>query len=224
MGVTEALRGALAAGSRHALADERAVAVLAAEPAPGMRVYVIAFERGDGELSYLALDGDHRPLAERRLVRDAVTLVALKERAEEVSGAATAAELAARFEELVGALREPAPAAAAAAHSVARAARALAGETGAPRVATPAYLDLLLRRSLALGEALDAYVEEARALAGASAEPPVEGPARAAWDGLALVAGVGDPSAFAPAMAAATGAVEALADDVLRRYREPLPP
>ena len=71
------------------------MAVLPAEPGSGSLVYLVAFDR-QGELTYLALDEGHRPVDDRRLVRDAVAMLALAERAEEVAGAAVAEELAGR--------------------------------------------------------------------------------------------------------------------------------
>ena len=73
------------------------MAVLPAEPGVGALVYLVAFDRR-GELTYLALDEGHRPVDDRRLVRDAVAMLALAERAEEVAGAAVAEELAAALE------------------------------------------------------------------------------------------------------------------------------
>ena len=50
--------------------------MIPAEPAAGLRVYLCAFERGDGK-SWLALDRDGRPLHDRALVRDAVSIAAI---------------------------------------------------------------------------------------------------------------------------------------------------
>lgn len=61
-------------------------AVLAAEPAPGERLYLCAFEEGDGGRTWLALDGAGEPVADRRRVREAVSILALCEVAEETAG------------------------------------------------------------------------------------------------------------------------------------------
>jgi hypothetical protein len=66
--------------------ESGATAVLAAEAQPGERVYVCAFEEGEGERTWLALDATGNPLSERRRVRDAVTILALCELAEETAG------------------------------------------------------------------------------------------------------------------------------------------
>lgn len=67
-------------------AQTGATAVLAAEAKPGERVYVCAFEVGEEERTWLAVDGDGNAVSERRRVRDAVTILALCELAEETAG------------------------------------------------------------------------------------------------------------------------------------------
>ena len=57
--------------------------VLAAEPAPGRRVYVCAFETEAGARTWLALDDEGAPVTSQRDVRDAVSIAALCEVAEE---------------------------------------------------------------------------------------------------------------------------------------------
>jgi hypothetical protein len=59
--------------------------ILAAEPATGLRVYVCAFESAAGERSWLALRGDGVPVQSQRDVRDAVSIAALCEVAEEAA-------------------------------------------------------------------------------------------------------------------------------------------
>lgn len=68
-------------------ADERVAAVLATEPERGRRIYLCAFERADGpERSWLALDASGAPLSNRTEVRDAVSIAAMCELAEETAG------------------------------------------------------------------------------------------------------------------------------------------
>jgi hypothetical protein len=68
----------------QAAADERLVAVLPTEPHAGGRVYLCAFERDEGEArTWLAVDGDGASLRDRRAVRDAVSILAMCELAEE---------------------------------------------------------------------------------------------------------------------------------------------
>jgi len=65
---------------------ERVAAVLATEPARGRRIYLCAFERPDGRnRSWLALDAVGAPVADRADVRDAVSIAALCELAEETA-------------------------------------------------------------------------------------------------------------------------------------------
>jgi YD repeat-containing protein len=76
-----------------ALADELAevvqrtgaAAVLAAEARPGERVFVCAFEEADGGRTWLAYDGAGEPVADRHRLREAVSIVALCELAEETA-------------------------------------------------------------------------------------------------------------------------------------------
>jgi hypothetical protein len=62
-----------------------AAAVLAAEAQPGDRVYVCAFEEADGGRTWLAYDGTGGEVTDRRRLREAVSIVALCELAEETA-------------------------------------------------------------------------------------------------------------------------------------------
>ncbi|MDX6550955.1 MAG: hypothetical protein QOJ31_1639, partial [Gaiellales bacterium] len=86
------LHAARDAALAYAADGETVAAVMAAEPGVGSRVYLIAFDR-DGELSYMALDAVLAPVTDRRLVREAVVMLGLAERAEEASTAITAERL-----------------------------------------------------------------------------------------------------------------------------------
>ena len=59
--------------------------VLVTEPRSGSRVYVCAFEGSGGERKWLALDDRGEPVGSRRDVRDAVSIAALCEVAEEAA-------------------------------------------------------------------------------------------------------------------------------------------
>ena len=126
---------------------EELIGVLAAETL-GRRVYLCAFEAADGH-SWLALDSDATPLTERRLVREAASVAALCEVAEESAGGGDLPELRARLAELRETDRplgiEEAEAAAASL------AETLQHE---PRVASDAYLDAIGSASRRLEQAL----------------------------------------------------------------------
>jgi hypothetical protein len=80
------LRRIADAAVRHAADGEELAGIVPAEPGSGVRVYVCAFSDGD-ETSWLVLDANGSPVADRSLVRDAVSIAALYELAEEAAGA-----------------------------------------------------------------------------------------------------------------------------------------
>ena len=85
----------------QALADdgEEVVAVIPAEPGASGRVYLCAYARGDAR-RWLALDGSGTAVEDRRLVRDAVSIAAMCELAEETAGGGDLGELRAQLVEL----------------------------------------------------------------------------------------------------------------------------
>ena len=85
MGLEDDLRRSAEMAAGFAASGERVSAVLAAEPSEGSRVYIYSYE-GDGSRSWLALDEDGEPLTSRVRLREAVSLVALCEIAEEAAG------------------------------------------------------------------------------------------------------------------------------------------
>jgi hypothetical protein len=121
--------------------------VLAAETL-GRRVYLCAFESAEGH-AWLVLDAEAAPLADRRLVREAASLAALCEVAEESAGGGHLPELRTRLAEI----RE-------ADHPLgieeAEAAAASLAETlqPEPRIASSAYLDAIGSASRRLEQAL----------------------------------------------------------------------
>jgi hypothetical protein len=64
---------------------EELAGIVPAEPAVGVRVYLCAYRDGE-ETSWLVLSADASPVEDRSLVRDAVSIAALYELAEEVAG------------------------------------------------------------------------------------------------------------------------------------------
>jgi hypothetical protein len=137
------------AAAGFAAPGEEVAGVLVAETL-GRRVYLSVFESAEGR-SWLALDGDGAPLTDGRLVREAASLAALCEVAEESAGGGDLPELRARLAEL---RENDAPAGI----EEAEAAAAALSETlqPEPRVASSEYLDAIgsasRRLELALGE------------------------------------------------------------------------
>ena len=147
MGLEAEIAEARALAEGYVGAGEELVGVVPAEPA-GIRVYLCAYQ-GDGDESWLAFDGGGKPVAERGLVRDAVSIAALCELAEESAGGGNLAELRASLAELrITEAPEGIEAAEAAAAEL--------EETilPAPRVATIAYLDTIGRAAARLEESL----------------------------------------------------------------------
>jgi 1,6-anhydro-N-acetylmuramate kinase len=137
-----------AAATEHAEDGEALTGVIAAEPAGGERVYVCSFER-DGRLSWLALGSSGSPIADRALVRDAVSIAALCELAEQNAFAGDLAELRSR---LVTLRVTEAPAGVEEAEAAAlELERTLAAQ---PRVASAAYLDAVGLAARRLEQAL----------------------------------------------------------------------
>ena len=138
------------AAATFAAPDERVSGVVAAEPLGAARLYLCAYESGDRH-AWLALDDDGRPVASRRLVREATSLAALCELAEETAGGAISARCApgsrsfARPRRRTGSRRPRR-----------RRPRSSDAIEPPPRVATTAYLDALgvaaRRLEQALGE------------------------------------------------------------------------
>jgi hypothetical protein len=147
MSVAEDVGRIATAAAAFADPGEEVAGVLAAETL-GRRVFLCAFESSGGH-AWLALDAEEQPLTERQLVREAASLAALCEVAEESAGGDHLPELRARLAEI----RETddpegideAEAAAAAL------AEALQAE---PRVASGAYLDAIGSASRRLEQAL----------------------------------------------------------------------
>ena len=65
---------------------EELAGIIPAEPAVGVRLYVCAYRDGE-ETSWLVLTSEAAPVEDRSLVRDAVSIAALYELAEEATGA-----------------------------------------------------------------------------------------------------------------------------------------
>ena len=99
MGLEEEIAAAAEAGSAHAADGEALEAVIPAEPGKGARVYLCAFRSGEVQ-TWIALDSERRPIADRALVREAVSIAAMCELAEESAGGGDVGDLRARLVEL----------------------------------------------------------------------------------------------------------------------------
>jgi hypothetical protein len=137
--------------TRYADADEQLSGVLPTEPEPGVRIYLCSYEGGERR-RWLALDGDGEPVESRALVREAVSIAALCELAEENAGGGDLSELRSQLVALR--LTENPPGI----DEAEEAALALEAAVGAPpRLATPAHLDAIglatRRLERALGDA-----------------------------------------------------------------------
>jgi hypothetical protein len=147
MGLEAEIAGVRALAAGYVDAGEQVAGVVPAEPA-GIRVYLCAYQ-GDGEESWLAFDGEGEPLVERALVRDAVSIAALCELAEESAGGGNLAELRASLADLRS---TEAPAGI----EEAEAAAAELEETilPPPRVASIGYLDTIGKAAARLEDTL----------------------------------------------------------------------
>ena len=150
MALTEELAEAAEAAAAHADPGEELRAVLPTEPFGGARIYLCAYERAsDGRRSWLALDAAGSPVHARATLRDAVSIAALCELAEETAGGGDVAELRGRL--VAVRLTENPPGI----EEAEEAALALETALGSPpRVASPAYLDAVGTAAHRLEQAL----------------------------------------------------------------------
>jgi hypothetical protein len=147
MTVAEDVGRIAGAAAGFAQPGEDVAGVLVAETL-GRRVYLCAFESAEGR-AWLALSGEAEPLTDGRLVREAASLAALCEVAEESAGGGHLPELRAKLAELretdnPDGIEEAEAAAAALAETLQQ----------EPRVASGAYLDALGSASRRLEQAL----------------------------------------------------------------------
>ena len=166
MGLREELERVGELAGRFAAPGETLAGILAAEPRPDARVYLCAFIDDSGARSWVALDADGEPITSRTAVRDAVSIAALCELAEETAGGGDLERLRADLVTLR--LTENPPGI----DEAEAAALELERVLGAPpRLATPSYLDAVgvatrrLEETLANGAAspFAAALKEGRA-------------------------------------------------------------
>jgi hypothetical protein len=135
MGLKEDLDRIAVEAAGFAQPGEELAGVVPAEPDPGERSYLCAFQSGD-EHTWLVLDEAGRPVTDRDRIRRAVSIIALSELAEESAGGGELEEL--RQQLVALRLSENPPGI----EEAEEAALALERAIGAPpRLAEPAYLD-----------------------------------------------------------------------------------
>jgi hypothetical protein len=135
VGLNEEIEKIAEVARAYAAEGEGLAAVIPAEPGIGTRVFLCAFTSGS-DRSWLALDSGAQPVSDRALLRDAVSIAALCELAEESAGGGSLDELRARLEELASV-----EGAALAGDAEAALTRLEAVLEASPRIASPAYLD-----------------------------------------------------------------------------------
>ncbi len=168
MDLAAELEQAASSAAAHAGGDALA-AVLPVEPAPGARRYLCAFESADGARSWLVLDAEGRSVTSRRDVRDAVSIAALCEVAEESAFPGDLDELRAQ---LVALRIAEHPAGIAEAEEAARELQHAVGTP--PQLATPARLDAIGAAGRRLERALDPAAGSPFAAALRSAQEAVD--------------------------------------------------
>ncbi len=136
MALSDDLARIAAAAQAYAAPGEELAGVLAAEPARARRIYLCAFADEAGETAWIALDDGAVAVERRRDVREAASIVAMCELAEENAGGGELEELRSQLATLR--LTENPPGI----EEAEVAALALEQAVGAPpRLATPDYLD-----------------------------------------------------------------------------------
>jgi SWI/SNF-related matrix-associated actin-dependent regulator 1 of chromatin subfamily A len=219
-----------AAGHAAGLAqdDETVVAVMPADPFGRGLVYLCALAPPGHEetVAWVAVDPGGSAVGDERLVREAATLTALCETGEEAAAALDADAVAAAARHALALAGEEDEALRHALAGLERAASELADTVAGIRVAEAGYLDALAACAGALAAAvadLQPLAEELSSTLSGEPGDPRDELARATWEGLGRVVAGGMPSRYAETIGAATGAVSALGDDVVRRWRRPRP-
>ena len=85
MSLSEDVSRIAGVAAQHRAPGQQVVAVIAVESAAGARVYLAAFGDDGGEQEWLAFDADGTPIQDRARVREAASIAALVEVAEEAA-------------------------------------------------------------------------------------------------------------------------------------------
>ena len=169
MSLTADLERTAAAATALAPDGASLTAVLAAEPATGIRGYLCAFEDANGDRRWVVVDDRGDPVADRRELRDVVFIAALCEIAEESAFGGDLDELLAQLVALR--LTENPPGIDEAEEAV----RSLQRTIGSPpHLATPARLDELGLATRRLEQSLDPVAPSPFTAALKSAQGTVE--------------------------------------------------
>jgi hypothetical protein len=142
------LRRIADAAVRYATPGEELAGIVPAEPSSGVRGYLCAFRDGDAT-TWLVLDDAGEPVERRVEIREAVSIAALCELADEVAGGGDVDELRSQ---LVALRLTENPPGIDEAEEAALALQETIG--GATRLATPAHLDAVGAAALRLEQAL----------------------------------------------------------------------
>jgi hypothetical protein len=134
--------------AKHAGEDEQVAGILVAEPRAGERTYLCSYSDGRGR-TWLALDARGDPVTSRNQVRQAVSIAALCEVAEESAGGG---ELEGLRGKLLALRISEAPPGIEEAEAAALALETTIGSP--PRIASPAYLDAVGSATRRLEQAL----------------------------------------------------------------------
>jgi len=166
--LSERLNAIAAAAERFAAPGERVDAVLVAEAVPGERVYLCAYAGADGR-TWLAFDESAEPIMSRNPVREAVSIAAMCELADEQAGGGELEELRQRLVALRVTENPPGI------EEAESAALDLERTLGPPpRLATPQYLDEVGAATRRLEHALGDSGNSPFAVAMQQALPAVE--------------------------------------------------
>ncbi|HXG77201.1 MAG TPA: hypothetical protein VNJ53_11565 [Gaiellaceae bacterium] len=150
MGLADELERVAGLATAHLEPGDAVAGVLAAEAAPGERVYLCAVNGADGFRSWLALRADGEPVTSRVVLREAVSIAALCEVAVDAVGGGDVEGLLVRLREA----RERDGAQTEAAEQAALVLREVVGEP--PQLATPERLDAIGTAVRRLERELDA--------------------------------------------------------------------
>ena len=209
---------------------EEVVGVLAADPFDRGVVFLCALGDPDDEpvgdeppeLGWVAIDASGQGITDASLVREAASLVALCETAEEAALVPESGKLSAAADRAIGLAGPNRPALTAALVDARDLTASLATRGDGVSVAQSRTLDELAAQAHSLGEIAAALKPQAQELSGSlsgtgsDANEPL---AQAVWTLLTDLSAAGRPEAFSSAISGATGAIEALADDVIQNYR-----